>query len=450
MKKSSLPFATNLQQTPLKEASEGHKRTESLQMLQRKLQPARENSLAIPSIMQVSVVMDKRRAKQDGTYPIKLRYRDRGSALYYTLPISIREEYFVDGVVVTTRNRRMLNNLIEGYRQRAQALLDMLTDSGDMQAFAKPSDLKSYVDSVLSGDVDPIAELEQNEAPTLVGVMERFIKERKAISGYKYVESIRTAQTKVEDFDHSVLLSEVTVRWLKAFESYCLSEGMSLNGIAVYLRNIRTVINYAIDMELMSIDQYPFRRFKIRTQPTQHRALTAEELKAVLTYRPTGERDARAKDIFILSLCLCGMNVRDLILLKKSDIRGGRIETLRQKTDVPISLAIPPEALEIIERHKGSGEYLINLIEVYAQIESVPGHLNKGLRCILPHLTTYYARHTWATIAAELDVPDPVIDMAQGRTPTGVTAIYVKRNPYKADEANRKVLDYVFQSIDKQ
>lgn len=448
MKKSSLLFATNLQQTPLNEASKGHKRTESLQMLQRKLQTARENSLAIPSIMQVSVVMDKRRAKQDGTYPIKLRYRYRGSALYYTLPISIREGYFVDGVVVTTRNRRMLNNLIEGYRQRAQALLDMLTDSGDMQTFAKPSDLKSYVDSVLSGDVDPTAELEQHEAPTLVGVMERFIEERKAISGFKYVESMRSAQTKVEDYDHGVLLSEVTVRWLRAFESYCLSEGMSLNGLAVYLRNIRTVINYAIDMELMSIDQYPFRRFKIRTQPTQHRALTAEELKAVLTYQPTGERDARAKDIFILSLCLCGMNVRDLVLMKKSDIRGGRIETLRQKTDVPISLAIPPEALEIIERHKGSGEYLLNLMEVYAQVESVPGHLNKGLRCILPHLTTYYARHTWATIAAELDVPDPVIDMAQGRTPTGVTAIYVKRNPYKADEANRKVLDYVFGEID--
>ena len=82
-------------------------------------------------------------------------------------------------------------------------------------------------------------------------------------------------------------------------------------------------------------------------------------------------------------------------------------------------------------------------MEVYSNIDDVVGHINIGLRYILPHLTTYYARHTWATIAGELDIADPIIDMAQGRSPQGITARYVKRNLSKVDIANRMVIDWI-------
>ena len=62
----------------------------------------------------------------------------------------------------------------------------------------------------------------------------------------------------------------------------------------------------------------------------------------------------------------------------------------------------------------------------------------------MPYITGYWARHTWATIAGKLDVPDPIVDIAQGRTVKGMAGIYIARNMGKITEANRKVIDYLF------
>lgn len=70
--------------------------------------------------------------------------------------------------------------------------------------------------------------------------------------------------------------------------------------------------------------------------------------------------------------------------------------------------------------------------------------MNENIKFVLPYVTGYWARHTWATIASELDVPDPIVDIAQGRTVKGMSGTYIARNMKKVTEANRKVLDYVF------
>lgn len=398
-------------------------------------------NVALPACMDVNVILDSRRPRQDGAYPIKLRYRFRGSALYYTLPISVLPQHFDNGVVVGVRSRKRLNATIEEYKAKVQAVLDYLIDRGKLRTFSKPSELKRFVDGVLSGRIELEEEETMEDAFSLV--FRDYIREKEKMGRGKYAESLQSTLTKITSFDSSALLSDITAMWLRRFETFCLSSGMSTNGVAVYLRNIRTIVNYAIDMELIPLEQYPFRRFSIKTKATRHRNLSREELAVVLAYEPKGIRDERAKDIFLLSLFLCGMNVKDLALLKKKDVRGNRIETLRAKTGEPISVEIPTEAEEIIRRNAGSGERLLNLLEVYSDIDDVARQINKGLRCILPHLTTYYARHTWATIAGELDIPDPVIDMAQGRSPQGITARYVKRNLSKVDIANRKVIDWI-------
>ena len=63
---------------------------------------------------------------------------------------------------------------------------------------------------------------------------------------------------------------------------------------------------------------------------------------------------------------------------------------------------------------------------------------------LFPEISSYWARHTWATIAADLDIPDAVISRALGHSSENrVTEIYIRRNRKKVDEANRKVLDWV-------
>ena len=435
MEKYELRFARDLQRTRAKSDSKRPNLTKSVQM-------SHGCNVSMSVRMDVNVILDSRRPRQDGAYPIKIRYRFRGSALYYTLPISVLPQHFVNGVVVGTRSGKRLNAIIEEYKAKVQAVLDHLVERGKLRTFSKPSDLKRFVDGVLSGRIELEEEEEQTENVFSL-VFQDYIRDKEKMGGGKYVVSLESTLKKINAFDPSALLSDITAMWLRRFETFCLSSGMSTNGVAVYLRNIRTIVNYAIDMELIPLEQYPFRRFSIKTKATRHRNLSREELDVVLAYEPKGIRDERAKDIFLLSLFLCGMNVKDLALLKKKDVRGNRIETLRAKTGEPISVEIPTEAEEIIRRNAGSGEWLLNLLEVYSNIDDIVGHINIGLRCILPHLTTYYARHTWATIAGELDIPDPVIDMAQGRSPQGITARYVKRNLSKVDIANRKVIDWI-------
>jgi integrase len=71
--------------------------------------------------------------------------------------------------------------------------------------------------------------------------------------------------------------------------------------------------------------------------------------------------------------------------------------------------------------------------------------MNKNLKKIFPFISIYWARHSWATIAAELDTPDSVIDMAMGHKIQGMASVYIRRNLNKVSEANRKVIDYLFE-----
>lgn len=78
-------------------------------------------------------------------------------------------------------------------------------------------------------------------------------------------------------------------------------------------------------------------------------------------------------------------------------------------------------------------------------------HINKGIKDkedMVPDFTMYWARHTWATIAAKLDIPDGVISIGLAHSQKSVTDIYIERDPEKIDIANRRVLDYVLYNVD--
>ncbi len=74
--------------------------------------------------------------------------------------------------------------------------------------------------------------------------------------------------------------------------------------------------------------------------------------------------------------------------------------------------------------------------------------MNKAIQRVFPKITSYWARHSWATISAELDISDPIIDIAQGHKPKGMASIYINRNLKKVSKAYRKVIDYLYEKID--
>ena len=220
------------------------------------------------------------------------------------------------------------------------------------------------------------------------------------------------------------------------------------------MRNIRAVFNEAIDEEITSF--YPFRRFKIRPVATRKRNLKVDDLRTLFNY-PCEKHAANYLDIFKLMFMLIGINCVDLTHLK--EIRDGRIEFYRAKTNRLYSIKVEPEALEIIERHKGKN-YLIDILDRWKNHKDFNLKMNRTLKNIgpvervglggkkiyhplFPEITTYWARHSWATIAASLDIPRDTIAHALGHGNNTVTDIYIDFDQEKVDKANRRVLDWV-------
>lgn len=243
--------------------------------------------------------------------------------------------------------------------------------------------------------------------------------------------------------------------YLERFERHC-RDTMSINSIAILLRNIRTVFNKAIDDG--KTDFYPFRAFKIKQQETRKRALTVEQLVWILNMEPLpGYEEAR--DIFILSFYLIGINLADLLSAKKTSVKNRYLNYRRAKTGRLYSVKIEPEAADLIRKYAGKS-HLVNGLERYATENSYLSKINKRLKYLgcprgkrgkilgegrFPDLSTYWARHTWATIAYEIGVPVDIIGQALGHSDKShsVTFIYIKENQGKVDEANRRVIDYV-------
>lgn len=276
-----------------------------------------------------------------------------------------------------------------------------------------------------------------------------------------------TTLKKILDYAGNIKIESINLKWLRSFDNH-LSKTQTANGRSIYLRSLRAVCNYSRHIGVMR--QYPFDNFQIRQEPTRKRNITVEDLRRFRDY-PTSQSNVRYRDYFFLSFYLIGINSKDLLLARKSQIVNGRLEYIREKTHKKYSVKIEPEADEIISRYQGKGDYLLDAMDSCKLYRSFAHEWNDALKTIgdkevieipdmdnlfgepelvvkinpvIPGISTYYSRHTWATLAAEIDISSDIISQALGHSGLNrTTMIYIKPNRDKVDEANRMVIDYL-------
>ena len=287
--------------------------------------------------------------------------------------------------------------------------------------------------------------------------------ERRTRLGYKYTLNALKKFLGRDRLD----VNEVTFEMLSAWKAWIESKnGKGSRSVSYYLEHLKTIHGEARslynddDVGVVRIPRQPFRKGLIPPQPkTRHRALTVEQMKAVAACEPVTMRGKMAKDVFLLSFALVGMNTVDLYHLKKGDLRDGVLTYCRAKTDSKrddealMKVRVEPEAAAIIERRKGTGGNLLMFATRYYADSEFNRAMNIGLKevgrlCGIDKLTTYHARHTWATLARnEVGVTLGDVGEALNHSPRGserVTDIYVERDFSRVWETNRKVLDLVF------
>lgn len=388
--------------------------------------------------------LDCRRLRADGTACLKVALSHGGRRVFVPLDLSIPPDVWDARTAHVDRRWR--------YARQTNLLLD--------QYFEAVDDAVRALSKVPSASMEMCARAVER-ALGRGGVAGSFMP---ALEAYAYGLSRGTqglyAQTaaRIRAYDpqgcEALSFEDIDFNWLTRFEAF-LAHTESKNARNIHLRNIRAVFNRALDEEATAA--YPFRRFKIRPVATPKRSLSVERLREFMAY-PVEDWQVRHRDMWLLSFMLCGINMVDMCRLREVTAEG-RIEYNRAKTHRLYSIKVEPEAAAIIDKYHGRG-YLLDISERYGDYRDYLKRCNRGLQSIgecerrglggkksvtaaFPGLTTYWARHTWATIAASLDIPRDTIAHALGHGGNTVTDIYIDFDLSKVDDANRRVLDWV-------
>lgn len=415
--------------------------------------------------------LDLRRTSDEGKGRLYMVIYNNGTAAQIATGLMLHKNEFEAGKVVGVPMAGKLTQMLGIKRAKLQLDIEELACNGYEVDKMKAAEIKKAVLAKHGNDGEE-GNGEGNGAgnETAFGTFaEKFIARRgkektrqvyemtlRKMGGYCDVGRLRFA--------------DISAGWLRDFEQW-LGTTCSVNTRGIHLRNIRAVMNAAIDEGVVPADLYPFRRFKIKKEETMKRSLSVGDLRRLRDY-PCEGWQRKYVDVFMLSFYLAGINLVDLMGLPPLGA-DGVIRYRRSKTGVLCQLSVPPEARAIIERYRGErhllwfGERLkpgaegwhdwLHRFNEGLQKVGPSGYMyvrRKGqcggkqrvkvYNALFPELTSYVARHTWATLAAEIDVPDAVIDAALGhRSPCRMADIYIRRDARKVDEAVRRVIEYV-------
>lgn len=274
------------------------------------------------------------------------------------------------------------------------------------------------------------------------------------------VEIYERTMRRIETYDNKCTYDTIDRSWLERFQAHELAKGRMQNGIAIDLRNIRTIFNWGIDNEFTT--KYPFRKFKIASERQQYLYLGAKEMKEYRDY-PLEPFMEKYRDLFMLGFYLIGINISDLLELPADCIKKSRIKYRRNKTGRLYDIKVEPEAMAIIKKYRGT-EHLLSILDDGTKEESFRRTINdylkrvgrveykknkrgalikKEITPLHPDIVWYTARRSWATIAAELDIPKETIGKALGHSEwdSDTTSLYINFDYQKVDYANRRVLD---------
>lgn len=321
-----------------------------------------------------------------------------------------------------------------------------------------PEDLRDHLMKAITGITKTKAAVSKAKARKQLFLCHyRVFMDSRATAGTREVYN-RTLK-KILEFDNNaenLTYEMIDKDWLTSFDLF-LKTTTSANIRNMHFRNIRAVFNSAIDDDLTTCN--PFRKFKLpKLEETRKRALTLEQIQLLKDY-PCEKWQEEYRDIFMLLFYLIGVNLVDLLLAVPEDIVNGRFEYRRDKTHKLYSIKIEPEAMAIIKKYRGK-KYLLSPMERYTNHKNYMQHMNRALQKIglhyttsqekkgkelFPDITTYWSRHSWATIASSLDIPMELIGRAMGHSWVNktITSVYIDFDTRKVDEANRKVIDSV-------
>lgn len=258
--------------------------------------------------------------------------------------------------------------------------------------------------------------------------------------------------------DEDLTFGQMSANMIQQYEAWLRNRGLRQNSIANYLRNLRTFYHRAVE-ENLDTDRGIFGHVHTRGTQTRKRAISIQDLRKIerLTL-PEGSFLALARDLFLFSFYMRGMAFIDMAFLKKTDLRHHTVTYNRHKTNQTLSIAWEKPMQAIVARYASQtrdSPYMLPILsgseqDIYTKYKNVGQHVNRSLKKIgemaglkFP-LTTYVARHSWASIALHMNIPMATISEGMGHTSFRTTQIYLQSiDGTTIDQANKQILKCV-------
>lgn len=406
----------------------------------------------------ISAILYKSKKLSDGTYPLMIRLTKNRKVKYVNLKVSLSPEHWDFEKCKPKRhcpNKEQIESLIN---KKCKELQDMVMEF-------KAADKEYTLQTLLNQASSPHSKIIVGDY--LDSYIQTLISEGRIGNADTFIH-LQTALIKcfgTLDF----YFSEIDTAFLKRFENWLRGVAhLSENSIGIRFRSLRALYNLAIEDGAAKRSNYPFNGFKVSQfrEETAKRALTKEQIRQII------ELDVRlltkypkpflqlSKDLFLFSYLGCGINLTDMLHLRYRDIFDGRVTYHRQKTGKLISFTLQPMATTILQKYcresHSDEDYIFPILkrtvhitptQQYGRVKRVTRRINRYLKAIgeylkLPiPLTTYVARHSYATILKRSGVSTSLISESLGHSSEKITQIYLDSfENSQIDEAMKNLL----------
>lgn len=321
-------------------------------------------------------------------------------------------------------------------------------------------------DYTLADVIDRFRTLNEN-GDTVLSCLTTLIDELKNDGRWGNARNLQRALNSFSDFLGGLdrPLKQVDERLVMEYEQWLRIRKVSKNSSSFYMRTLRSAYNKVISRNQME-QTFPFRNVYTGVERTRKRAVPEDIMVRLQKLDLTHSAPlAFSRDMFIFSYCTRGMAFVDIAYLKKEDVSGGILSYVRHKTGQRLTVRIEPLIEEIIERYEPfvhNSPYLFPIItsndpeEAFRQYQTALGYHNRKLKKLGKltgenlHLSSYTARHSWATVARKHNVPLSVISAGMGHTSEKTTLIYLDSVENSLiDKANEEILEALCRNVSK-
>ncbi|MBS1529008.1 MAG: site-specific integrase [Bacteroidetes bacterium] len=404
----------------------------------------------------VSAKVYKHHLKADGTYNVKIRVFHKQEKKFIDTDHFVTDKQLSrDMTLKDPIINRQINRTLDDYRV-------MISGLGEKLEFFSAEALRDYLAN-------------KNEEIDFIKFCDKHIKQLRKDKRDGTASNHTTIRNSLVDYFNRIKVSvlEITSSFLKSYERYLrepreitrtnqgklhskVNRGLSDSGLYNHMRDLRTLFNAARDqyndeeLGIVKIPHYPFKKYKIGSPPeTAKRHLALRQVKVIMDcpVKPDSRAEL-ARDLFMLSIYLCGINAVDLYHCDKSNIKNGRLNYNRSKTKgrrkdkAFISVKIIEEAKPLVEKYIGC------LSERYATSNGLDTALSKGMEHLrkitgIPEFTFYWARHTFANTARnDCRMSKDDISLALNHVDNGnsVTDIYIAKDWKIVDDVQLRVM----------